>query len=111
MRIESSCSITAVSFSSRRDVSVELPFVLMHPKPIDVPTSRPASGTCRTSTLITQHLFISTQLASYAYSYTKSALDDGMLVYDYTVTQIHRITLTYVTQQVRLKTPELHTGR
>ncbi|KAK3550424.1 hypothetical protein QTP86_025155 [Hemibagrus guttatus] len=27
------------------DVSVELPFVLMHPKPIDVPTSRPASGT------------------------------------------------------------------
>ncbi|XP_027006099.1 arrestin, beta 2a isoform X1 [Tachysurus fulvidraco] len=27
-----------------RDVSVELPFVLMHPKPIDVPTSRPASA-------------------------------------------------------------------
>ncbi|XP_053542780.1 arrestin, beta 2a isoform X2 [Ictalurus punctatus] len=26
------------------DVSVELPFVLMHPKPIDVPTSRPASA-------------------------------------------------------------------
>lgn len=38
--------------SSCRDVSVELPFVLMHPKPIDVPTSRPASGTSCTSALI-----------------------------------------------------------
>lgn len=28
-----------------RDVSVELPFVLMHPKPSDLPMSRPQSGT------------------------------------------------------------------
>ena len=29
-----------------RDVSVELPFVLMHPKPSDQPPSRPQSGVC-----------------------------------------------------------------
>ncbi|XP_036379997.1 arrestin red cell isoform X1 [Megalops cyprinoides] len=28
------------------DVSVELPFVLMHPKPSELPNSRPQSGTC-----------------------------------------------------------------
>lgn len=30
-----------------RDVSVELPFVLMHPKPTELPISRPQSGTYR----------------------------------------------------------------
>lgn len=27
-----------------RDVSVELPFILMHPKPVELPMSRPQSG-------------------------------------------------------------------
>uniref|UniRef100_A0A4W4GB02 Arrestin, beta 2a n=1 Tax=Electrophorus electricus TaxID=8005 RepID=A0A4W4GB02_ELEEL len=31
------------------DVSVELPFVLMHPKPADLSSSRPASGTARSA--------------------------------------------------------------
>lgn len=45
------CFFLTLCICFYRDVAVELPFVLMHPKPTDLPVSRPPSGTSATNTL------------------------------------------------------------